>query len=93
MARGFVYLTAVADVASRMVLARKGAITLEACHAREIIVQAFALLGAENVNTIGAASSPPKSSPRPCSTAAASSLWTGAAHSGTMSSSNVCGAA
>jgi putative transposase len=42
MARGFVYLTAVVDAASRMVLAHKVAITLEACHAKEIIEQAFA---------------------------------------------------
>ena len=41
MARGFVYLTAVVDVASRKVLAHKLAITLEACHAREVIEQAF----------------------------------------------------
>jgi putative transposase len=45
MARGFVYLTAVVDVASRMVLAHKVAITLEACHAKEIIEQAFARYG------------------------------------------------
>ena len=37
MARGFVYLTPVVDVASRRVLAHKVAITLEACHAREVI--------------------------------------------------------
>ena len=52
MARGFVYLTAVVDVASRMVLAHKVAITLEACHAKEIIEQAFARYGLpEIVNT------------------------------------------
>ena len=45
MARGFVYLTAVVDVASRRVLAHKVAITLEACHAREVIEQAFARWG------------------------------------------------
>src|ERR1019366_6195413 len=45
MARGFVYLTAVVDVASRLVLAHKVAITLEACHAKEIIAQAFARFG------------------------------------------------
>ena len=45
MARGFVYLTAVVDVASRLVLAHKVAITLEASHAREIIEQAFACFG------------------------------------------------
>ncbi len=52
MARGFVYLTAVVDVASRAVLAHKVAITLESCHAREVIEQAFARHGApEIVNT------------------------------------------
>jgi putative transposase len=52
MARGFIYLTAVVDVASRRVLAHKVAITLEACHAREVIEQAFARWGLpEIVNT------------------------------------------
>jgi putative transposase len=52
MARGFVYLTAVVDVASRKVLAHKVAITLEAVHASEVIEQAFARYGApEIVNT------------------------------------------
>ena len=52
MARGFVYLTAVVDVASRMVLAHKVAVTLEACHAKEIIEQALARFGVpEIVNT------------------------------------------
>jgi putative transposase len=52
MARGFVYLTCVVDVASRCVLAHKVAITLEATHAREVIEQAFARYGApEIVNT------------------------------------------
>lgn len=52
MARGFVYLTAVVDVASRRVLAHKVAITLEACHACEVIEQAFARFGVpEIVNT------------------------------------------
>ena len=52
MARGFVYLTAMVDVASRRVLAHKVAITLEACHAREVIEQAFARWGTpEIVNT------------------------------------------
>ena len=36
MARGFVYLTAVVDVASRRVLAHRVAITLEAIHAKEV---------------------------------------------------------
>jgi len=52
MARGFVYLTAVVDVASRKVLAHKVAITLEAIHAVEVIEQAFAKFGLpEIVNT------------------------------------------
>ena len=52
MARGFVYLTAVVDVASRKVLAHKVAITLEAIHAKEVIEQAFARYGTpEIVNT------------------------------------------
>ena len=45
MAHGFVYLTAVVDVASRRVLAHRVAITLEACHAREVLEQAFARHG------------------------------------------------
>lgn len=52
MARGFVYLTAVVDVASRRVLAHKTATTLEACHAVEILEQAMARFGLpEIVNT------------------------------------------
>jgi len=52
MAKGFVYLTAVVDVASRRVLTHKVAITLEACHAREIMAEAFTRFGTpEIVNT------------------------------------------
>ena len=52
MAKGFVYLTAVVDVASRKVLAHKVAITLEAVHAKEVIEQAFKRYGTpEIVNT------------------------------------------
>ena len=49
MARGFVYLTAVVDVASRCVLAHKVAITLEASHARDVIEQAFARYGVPHI--------------------------------------------
>ena len=50
--KGFVYLTTVIDVASRRVLAHKSATTLEACHAAEIIEQAFTKFGTpEVVNT------------------------------------------
>lgn len=46
MAHGFVYLTAVVDVASRRVMAHKVTISLEACHAAEVIKQALARYGA-----------------------------------------------
>ncbi len=52
MARGFVYLTAVVDVATRRVLAHRVAITLEAIHAKEVIEQALHKYGTpEIVNT------------------------------------------
>lgn len=52
MAKGFVYLTAVVDWASRKVLAAKVAITLETCHAVDVLEQAFRLYGKpEIVNT------------------------------------------
>jgi putative transposase len=52
MAKGFVYLTAVVDWASRRVLAAKVAITLEACHAVDVLQEAFHRHGKpEIVNT------------------------------------------
>lgn len=52
MAKGFAYLTAVVDWASRKVLAAKVAITLEACHAVDVLEQAFRRYGKpEIVNT------------------------------------------
>ena len=52
MAKGFVYLTAVVDWASRRVLAAKVAITLEACHAVDVLQEAFNRHGKpEIVNT------------------------------------------
>jgi putative transposase len=52
MRQGFVYLTAIVDVATRRVMAHKVATTLEACHAREIMQQALAKYGTpEIVNT------------------------------------------
>ena len=42
MERGFVYLTAVIDWATRKVLAHKVAITLEACHAVDVLSEALA---------------------------------------------------
>lgn len=49
MAHGFAYLTAVVDVASRKVLTHKVACTLEACHAVEIIEEAFARFGTPHI--------------------------------------------
>ena len=49
MAKGFVYLTAVVDVASRRVLSHKVAITLEACHAKEVLQQALANYGTPQI--------------------------------------------
>ncbi len=49
MAQGFVYLTAVVDVASRRVLAHRVAITLEAIHAKEVIEQALAKYGVPDI--------------------------------------------
>ena len=52
MRQGFVYLTAIVDVASRRVMAHKVATTLEACHAKEILQQTLARHGTpEIVNT------------------------------------------
>jgi putative transposase len=52
MVKGFVYLTAVVDWASRRVLAAKVAITLETCHAVEVLQEAFNRHGKpEIVNT------------------------------------------
>jgi putative transposase len=52
MPRGFVYLTAVVDVASRRVLSHRVAITLEAVHAKEALQEALNRYGPpEIVNT------------------------------------------
>jgi putative transposase len=52
LAKGFAYLTAVVDWASRKVLAAKLAITLEACHAVDVLQDAFRRYGTpEIVNT------------------------------------------
>ena len=52
MCQGFVYLTAIVDVATRRVMAHKVATTLEACHAKEIMQEALARYGTpEIVNT------------------------------------------
>ncbi|OPL12555.1 MAG: integrase [delta proteobacterium MLS_D] len=52
MAKGFVYLIAVVDWASRKVLASKVTITLEACHAVEVLQEAFNRYGTpDSINT------------------------------------------
>jgi putative transposase len=52
MRQGFVYLTAIVDVATRRVMAHKVATTLEAIHATEIMQEALAKYGVpEIVNT------------------------------------------
>jgi putative transposase len=52
MAKGFVYLVAVADWASRKLLAAEVTITLEACHAFDVLQEAFNRHGTpEIVNT------------------------------------------
>nr|WP_088504667.1 IS3 family transposase [Burkholderia ubonensis] len=49
IARGFVYLTAVVDWASRKILAHRVAITLEASHAVEALEEAFARYGLPDI--------------------------------------------
>ncbi|WRS69971.1 IS3 family transposase (plasmid) [Burkholderia thailandensis] len=49
MARGFVYLTAVVDWASRKILAHRVAITREATHAVEALEEAFARYGLPDI--------------------------------------------
>lgn len=61
LAKGFAYLTAVVDWATRKVLAAKVAITLDACHAVDVLEQAFKRYGRPDiVNTDQAASSRPR---------------------------------
>jgi len=52
MAKGFVYLTAVVDWASRKVLAAKVAITLEACHAVDVLNEALTRHGKPDIVNI-----------------------------------------
>jgi putative transposase len=49
MAKGFVYLIAVVDWASRKMLASRGAITLEACPAVEVLQEAFNRYGTPDI--------------------------------------------
>jgi len=93
MEHGFVYLTAVVDVASRRVLAHKVATTLEACHAAEVMNEALGKYGKpEIVTRIKVVSSRPPISPTWCYRRVASSAWTGVVPGETTSSWNACGA-
>jgi len=93
MARGFVYLTAVVEVASRLVLAHQVAISLEACHATEIIAQAFARFGVPAIVNTDQGSQFTAEEFTHAVLASGCKLSMDAAHGGTMCSSNACGAA
>jgi putative transposase len=91
MDKGFVYLTAVVDWASRRVLAAKVAITLEACHAVEVLQEAFNRHGRPEIVNTDQASSPRRSSCKPSRIRDVTSVRTGAEPGETMCSSNACG--
>jgi transposase InsO family protein len=95
VARGFVYLTAI-DVASRVELTHKVAMTMATCHAQEIIEQAFARYGApEIVNTDqGSQFTAEEFTKAVLDLGCKLSMdERGAAHCGTMCSSGACGVA
>jgi len=77
MAKGFVYLTAVVGWASRKVSAAKTAITLESCHAADVLEEAFKRHGVPEIisTRIRAASLPPMNPPGRWKAAAAGSAW------------------
>jgi putative transposase len=94
MARGFVYLTAVIDWASRRVLAHRVAITLEAEHAVAVLDEALAKYGQpEIVNTDQGSQFTSTRSPRRCSARAFNCPWTAREAGATTCSSSGCGAA
>lgn len=92
MAKGFVYLTAVMDWASRKVFASRVAITLEACHAVDVLHEAFMRHGTpEIMNTDQGASIRHRHSCRRSRIGAVTSVWTGVEPGETMYSSSACG--
>ena len=92
MAKGFVYLTAVMDWASRKVLASRVAITLEACRAVDVLHEAFTRHGHQRLCIpIKAASLPRRQSCMRSRIGAVTSAWTGAEPGGIMCSSSGCG--
>ena len=95
MRRGFLYLVAVMDWATRKVLAWRVSNTLEAEFCLEALEEALARFGRpESFNTDqGAASSPRRASPACCSGPGCASPWTAAAAGWTTCSSSGSGAA
>ena len=89
MAKGYVYLTAVVDWASRKVLAAKIAITLEAVHAVEVLQEAFNRYGTpEIVNTDQGSQFTANEFVQTVKAMAANSAWMDAEPGGTISLSN-----
>jgi len=92
MAKGFVYLTAVVDWASRKVPAARIAITLEACHAVDVLQEAFTRHGnLGSLTPTRGASSLPRNLSGQSKTADASSAWMAGAPDGTTCLWNDCG--
>jgi putative transposase len=92
MAKGFVYLTAIVDWASWRVLAAKVAITLEACHAVDVLQEAFSRHGRpEIVNTDQGSQFTPMNSCRRSRSRGANPAWMGAEPGEIMCSLSACG--
>ena len=89
--RGFLYLVAIMDWASRYVLAWRLSNTLDASFCTDALDEALARHGKpEIVNRV--ASSPALPSPGACKQRASGSRWMAGAGAWTISSSSVCGA-
>ena len=93
MSKGFVYLTAVVDRASRKVLAAKVANTLEAYHVVDVLQEAFTCHDQpEMVNTDqGSQFTPRRSSYTPSRIGGGTSAWTDVEPGGIMCLSSACG--
>lgn len=88
-AKGFVYLTAVVDWASRKVLAATVAITLETCHAVAVLQEAFTRHGKpEIVNTDQGSQFTAQAFVQTVKDRGATSAWMGAEPGGIMCSSS-----
>ncbi len=93
MARGFVFLAAVMDWASRRVLSWRVSITLDSTFCCDAVAEALARHGRPAIfNTDQGASLPVPPSPGCSRTTASRSAWTGRAAGRTTSSSNASGA-